>query len=426
MNDSVNSPVPKDEEVHLLDHLLLLAKHSRVIIYTTLAISVLTLVILLIIPNKYTAVARLLPPQQNMTLSAQLLDSLGGAAIPGAASGTRGLGDISALLGVKAPGPIYVSMMSGNNFSDRIIERFKLRELYNKDYIEEVRKKLSERVELLAGEKEGIISIEVTDEDPQRAADMANAYVEELDKLLQKLAVQEAKERLTFLEKQLNQTSINLAKAEESLRAFGEKSGVLQIDAQTKGVIEYVATLRAAIDAKEVELEVLRKQATPLNYDVVRAETELKGLKEKLKTAESQGTGNPGLGDVLIATAKVPALGLEYMRLFRVAKYQEGLYQLYVKLAELARLDEVRNASVLQIVDRAVPPEKKSHPKRLLITGLVGGATFIIMIFAAYLREYWQNILVKGESEARYLEQFRLYGQHWRQDLGRLRFWRKR
>ena len=123
----------------------------------------------------------------------------------------------------------------------------------------------------------------MTDKDAQRAAEIANAFIEELDKLLQRLAHQEARERQTFLEKERVQAIHNLTKAEETLRTFSEKNSVLQIDTQTRGAIEYIARLRGEIDAKEVQIQVLRQQATPFNYDVVRLETESKGLKEKLR-----------------------------------------------------------------------------------------------------------------------------------------------
>ena len=187
-----------------------------------------------------------------------------------------------------------------------------------------------------------MIAIEVTDKDPKRAAEMANAFAEELDKLLQGLAVQEAKSRLAFLEKERLQTNQNLTKAENALRTFSEQNSVIQIDTQTRGVLEYIARLRAEIDAKEVRVQVMRQQATPYNYDVVRLETEIKGLRDKLASAEKQ-YDQACAGDVCLTTAKVPALGLEYMRLYREVKFQDALYQLYTKMVELARLDMVKD-----------------------------------------------------------------------------------
>jgi tyrosine-protein kinase Etk/Wzc len=408
------SSINQDADVSLLDYLLVLSKHSRLILYVSAAAGLLTLLILLLVPNKYTATARFLPPQTNQTLSGQLLDELGGTAIPGVRRG--GAGEmLGGLLGLKQPANIYVGIMAGDYIADRIIERFKLITVYKKKYKVEVRQQLRQRVKPGIGEKDGLLFIVATDESPQRAADLANAYVEELDQQLKKLALQEAVERLAFLEKEFSLVGQNLVKAEEALRSFSEKNSVVQIDAQAKGIIEYIANLRATIDAREVELQVLRQRATPSNFDVIRLETELKGLKEKLRDAESQESVNPGKSDLMMATGKVPVVGLAYARLYREAKYQEGLYRLYVKLAEIARLDQVRNFSLIQIIDRATPPEKKSSPRRLTVTLMVTGVIFIIMTFVAFALEYWQAALSESNAERR--GQLQHYSRWWRQDF---------
>jgi len=419
MDDVVNKSSSGDEEVHLLDYFLVLAKHSQMVIFTSVAVTMLTLLVLLCAPNQYTAMASVLPPQQNMTLSAQLIENLGGSALSSTSSGIGGMA--AGMLGIKTPADLYVGMLTCNTILDRIIERFKLKELYDKEYIEDVREKLSERAQISLAD-EGLINVAVTDEDPRRAAEMANAFIEELDKLLQKMAIHEAKGRQDFLEKERAQASRNLTKAEEALRAFSEQRSVIQIEDQTKGMLEYIANLRAAIDAKEVELQVLRQQATPYNYQVINLETELKSLKEKLHAAETQAD-QACIGDVCIATSKVPALGLEYMRLYREVKYQEGLYQLYTRMVEIARMDTVRDVAVIQTVDRATPPERESKPKRIIIAGLVGIASFFMMIFMAFGLEYCQNSAY-SESDAPRLKQLANYAHQWRQDVQSLLFWR--
>ena len=349
-------------------------------------------------------------------MSAQLLNSLGGGGTPGCPF-WGGMGGMAAgLLGLKSPSDLYARMLTGNTISDRIIERFDLRKLYKEKYIEAARKTLATEP-LLASQKDGIITIEVTDKDPKRAAEMANAFAEELDKLLHGLAVQEAKSRLAFLEKERLQTNQNLAKAENDLRTFSEQNNVIQIDTQTRGVLEYIARLRAEIDAKEVQIQVMRQQATRYNYDVVRLETEAQGLKNKLKTAESQ-YDQTCVGDICLNTSKVPALGLEYLRFYREVKFQEGLNQLYTKLVELARLDMVKDFFIVQIVDRALPPEKRSN-SRLLPTVLVGIGTFFLMLFVAFGREYWQNAKAQIENSQR-LGLLRAYLEQWTHPFRRL------
>jgi capsule polysaccharide export protein KpsE/RkpR len=392
----------RNNEVPLLDYLIVVAKNGRLILKVTVIVTVLTyLILLLFVPKKYTAVAAILPPQQNLTLSGQLLESLGGGTTPGAPVGAMGgLGGMTAgLLGLKSPGDLYVGMLTGNTIFDRIIERFNLRKLYNEEYIEVVRKTLARYTDITTDKKSGLINIQVTDTSPQQAAEMANAFVEELDQLLRKMVVTEAEGRLAFLEKERLKVNHNLIEAEKTLKNFMEQNNVIQIDVQAKGMLEYIAQLRAQVDAKEVQIKVARQAATIFNPDISRLETELLGIKEKLKLAETQFDPNC-VGDVCLAATKVPALGLEYLRLYRETKFQEALLQLYNKMTELARLDMVRNVSVIQVVDQPTLPEKKSNP-RLPPTILAGSLTFIIMVFVAFFKEHYRKVQRQGEVTQR-------------------------
>jgi tyrosine-protein kinase Etk/Wzc len=401
MDESVNKTSPKDDEVHFLDYLIAVAKHIRMIIYGSAIVTVVTYLILLILPNTYTSTARLLPPQQNMTLSGQIIDSLGITSVSGASGANSLAGMAASLMGLKTPGDIYVGILKSEPIFDRIIERFKLRQYYSSSrlpsevYIEDIRKQLGKNANISAG-TDGLILIEVTDEDPRRAAEIANGFTAELDNLLQEMARKEANNYLAFIEKELAQTSDNLAKAEEVLRCFSEQTNVLQMDAQTKGMLEYSANLRATIDAKEVQIEVLRQHSSPSSYDVLLQETELKGLKEKLRETEFKSNQNSA-GDVCIPTSKVPTLGLEYFRKVREAKYQEVIYQMYAKLMELARLDAARHIPMIQSVGQAIPAEKRSN-KRLLLSILVGFCTGFVMIFWAFVLE-WKQHLQSNENE---------------------------
>jgi tyrosine-protein kinase Etk/Wzc len=384
MDELVNSTSPDDGEVNLLDYLIFLAKHSRVIIFTSAAVTILTYFYYFCSVNIYKATARLLPPQQNLTLSAHLLESLGSRVSPGTRGYGLSAGDVASnLLSLKSSGYLYISMLTSNTVLDRIITRFHLMEFYKTKYLDDARKELTKNAKLSLGKKDGIIVIEVTCTSLKLAPELANAFIEELDRLLQGLAVQEARGRLTFLEKERLQASQNLTKAEEAVRLFSEQNSVVQMDTQTRGALEYIARLRAEIDAKEVSIEVLGQQATPFNYDVVRLETEVKGLKEKLRAAEIQKDNC--VNDVCVPTNKAPSLGLEYLRLFREAKFQEGLYQLFTRLVEIARLDIVRDVSVVQVLDSAKPPERKSNKR--LFPALAGGMIFFFLMVMVILAQ---------------------------------------
>jgi capsule polysaccharide export protein KpsE/RkpR len=418
MMNTQDEKVRQLEEVHLLDYAIVLAKHSRKIIYTTFVVGLITLVAVFLFPKKYTAVARIVPPQQNLTLSGQIMEGLGGAMIPGrAAFGTLG-GFTESLLGLKTPGDFFVGLLQSDTIFDRIIARFDLRQEFEARYIEEARAQL-ENIAKFRATKYGLITVEVTHRSPARAAEMANAFLEELSRLLRDMADQEASERLAFLDQERREASARLAKAEEDLRQFSEKNSVLLPDAQTRGMLEYIAGLKAAIDYREVELQVYKQWATPFNFQVQQVEAELKALKEKLRQAEGPGGGPEALSQVMIAVGRMPALGLEYLRLYREVKYQEGLYRVFAKLTEIARLDHARDALVLQVVDRATAPERKSSPKRLLILLVVTGSTFLLMVAATFLLEHFRNVPRSPEDLDR-AQRLRAALEPWRRDLRRL------
>jgi tyrosine-protein kinase Etk/Wzc len=392
MEEPRKDPAMVNEETHFLDYLIVIAKHKRMTIYTSIAVTLLCYLALRILPNKYITKATIFPPQQNLTLTGQLLDMMGGSMTPG--SGVLGSteGMAAGLLGLKSGAALYAGMMMGDTISDAIIAKFKLKELHKVKFIEDARKKLKSAATITVNSKSGLITIDVTDKDPQLAADIANAYWDELNKLLQGMVRSEASDRLAFLENERRQTNYNLSKAEETIRDFSEKKGVIQIDAQTRGVIEYIAILRAQVDAKEVGIQVMRQQATPSNYDVIRLETELKGLKEKLRTAETQWN-QAGKADL---PPKIPTLGLDYLRLYREVRFQEALYQLYSKLVEMARLDQLRTIATgtVQVVDRAQVPQKRSN-LRMLPSMAMGILTFLLMTGIVFLKEYLHNLREK-------------------------------
>jgi len=421
MEDPSINHTSEQYKANLLDYLIVLAKHSRIIVYLSMVVTVLVYVYLFVAPNVYTATACLLPPQQNLTMSGQLLEIMGGERTsPGSTNGA--MGGIAATLLGKSPSDYYVALLLSNTLADHMVERFDFRKLLKKSK-EDARKYLWTISKISSVKKTGFIEIKVTDKDPKWAAEIANAFGEELDKLLQGIAVREAKDRLAFLEKERIQAADNLNKAEESLRTFSDKNSVIQIDAQIKGMLDYIATLRASIDTKEIQIQVMRQGATPFNYDIIRLETELNGLKEKLRASEIQWDKNC-LGDVCLPTSKVPTLGLEYIRLYRDVKYQEKLYQLFTKMVEIGRMDKVKNVAVVQALDPASPPERRSN-QRLIPAIFAGIITFFLMIFVAFALEYWQQAKTRKEVSHR-LEVLKVYLDPWSQAVRSCLSWYKR
>jgi tyrosine-protein kinase Etk/Wzc len=356
---------PEDSDGDLLDLLLVLAKHKRLIAGMTAGAAVISLVIALLIPKIYTGTAVLMPPQEDQSGAVALLGQVIGS---GAGSGAG----IASALGLRNPNDLYVGILKSRTIADQLIERFKLQERYAEDTLVDTRKALEESTTITAG-KDGLITIEFEDEDPKQAAAIANAYVEELENLTARLAISDASRRRIFFEKQLANARANLDKADIALKTVQEKTGLIKPDNQAAAIFESVATIRGQIAAKEVELSALGTFSTANNPSFIRAQQELTSLRKQLAGLERDN--RIGSGDILVPTGKVPEAGLQFLQKLRDVRYHETVYELLAKQLELARVEEGKNATIIQFVDRAIEPDKKSKPKRALIVLI---STFIV------------------------------------------------
>ncbi len=365
---------PAPEKIDMLDLAIVLLKRKKLIAGVTLGGCLLSVAVALLLPPIFRAETSILPPQQSSSsMLGQLMGQLGGL------SGIAG-----AAVGIKNPNELYVGMLQSRTVVDRIIDRFDLMKSYDEEYREDARKKLMKYTEVESDRKSGIITVAVEGKDPRRAADMANAFVEELRALTGGIATTEAGQRRLFFEEQLKEAKSELSRAEEEFRGFQERTGALQIDAQAKAVIEGIASLRAMIAAREVQLKVLQTYTTPRNPDFQKVEEEVRALRMELSRLEGAGGRGP---DPLMPTGRMPAVGTEYLRKLRDLKYSETLYEQLAKQYELARIDEARDAAVIQVIDPAVPPEKKFRPKRIAIVILSTAVSFLIAVILCFLLE---------------------------------------
>jgi uncharacterized protein involved in exopolysaccharide biosynthesis len=350
----------------VLDLLIILSRRKQILLRTTLAAAVLAVIVSLMLPNRYTATANILPPQQSPSLAAAMIGQLGA------------LGPMAALaqkdLGLKNPNDLYVGMLRSRTAEDALVRRFDLLRVYGDRKMSDAREDLEKASSIALG-KEGFVSISVEDKDRGRAPQIANAYVDELRQLTQDLAVTEAGQRRIFFERQLELAKNSLADAEQALKETEQKTGLIQLDGQAKAIIESVVKLRAAIAAKEVELQGMRLFSTERNPDMQLAEQQLSGMRAQLALLEehSRGTGDAA-GNVEVPTGNVPEAGLQYVRRLRDVKYAETIFELLAKQYEAARLDEARTATVIQVVDPAIEPDRKSSPRR---TAMVAMATLL-------------------------------------------------
>jgi len=369
-----DSPEPRqDEEINLLDLLIVIAKNKAKIAATTLGAAFLSVIGSLLMPDIYTGTVKIMPPQQTQSTAALLVGQLGGLA---SAAGTS--------FGIKNPNDLYVGMLRSRSVADSIIRRFELQRLYDQKTMVETRKKLAANSIFTSG-KDGLITIEFDDQDPERAAAVANAYAEELDKLSQSLAVSEAAQRRLFFERQLQQAKQDLTQAEVALKETQERTGLIKLDDQGRAIIEAVATLKAQISTMEVHLRSMRTFATDQNPDYVRAQQQLSGLRAELTKLERAQVSSDG--EVLLPTGKVPEAGLEYLRRFRDVKYYETIFELLARQFEIAKIDEAKEAAIVQIVDRAIVPDRRSKPKRGLIVIVVTLVSGFLALLWAFVRE---------------------------------------
>jgi uncharacterized protein involved in exopolysaccharide biosynthesis len=368
-----NRAAQDEDEINLMDLVLVIAKHNRFILKLTGTVAVLAVAISLIMPNIYTAKTVILPPQQGSSTASMLMSQLGGLA--GLAGGAAG---------IKSPNELHMGMLKSRTVADALNARFKLQQKFEAKTMEATRKTLASATEIKSG-KDGFITIEYSDEDPKLAASVANAYVEELDKLNNTLAITESSRKRLFFEKQVKATRDNLAAAELGMKQTQERTGLIQPEAQGQAIIMVASNLRAQVTAAEVKLQSMGSFATPQNPDYQKLQQNLTSLRAQL--AKVQGSARQGRGDIMVPTGKLPETGLEYIRKMRDLKYQETLFELLSKQFEIAKIDEAKEAALIQVVDKALVPEKKSKPKRSLIVILATLMAFFIGVLLAFVRE---------------------------------------
>lgn len=361
----LESGLVDEDEISLIDLLIVLAKHKLAIIGFPFLLALCAAGYSLLIPNIYKASTTILPPQQSQSGAAAMLAQLGGAA--------------ASLAGVKAPNDLYIGMLKSRTVADKLIQRFDLHTVYEMESPEAVRNALGANTTVVSG-KAGLIAIEVMDRDPVRAAALANAYAEELLALTSTLAVTEASQRRVFFERQLESAKDKLAQAETNLKIALDTRGVIHVDSESRAMVETMARLRAQIASKEIQLDAMKAFVTPQNQDYKRQEQELRSMRAELSRMESgrsSASGGP-------ASERD---GLDSIKILRDVKYFEMLYELLGKQYEMARLDEAKDASVVQVLDKAVAPEMKAKPQRAMIVIAVAFLGLVLATVWAFLVE---------------------------------------
>jgi uncharacterized protein involved in exopolysaccharide biosynthesis len=372
--------------------LIVLAERKRTILWVTATFAVIAIVIALILPQSYTAIVVLLPPQQGSSMGSAIASQLGN------------LGGMAALagggLGLKSPNDMIVAELKSRTVEDAMVQHFGLMQEYHQRLLSDTRKVFEKHTTIDGSGKDGLLHISVEDRDPNRAAELANGYVDQFRKMSEHLAITEASQRRLFFEQQLEQAKDNLANAEEALKLTEQKTGLIQLDSQARALIESAASLRAQIAGKEVQIESMRTFATGENAQLIQAQQELDGLRTQLAKLGGSESIDAGL---MVPKGQVPEAGLEYVRKLRDVKYYETIFDILARQFEIAKLDEAKQGALIQVVDAAVPPDRRSFPKRGMIVIVATAAGFFVGIIVALGLAMYENMNRKSEEAVKFL-----------------------
>ncbi len=355
----------EEDEISLLDLAIALGEEKKTLFAIPAITTTLAIVVSLLMTPIFTAKTVMMPPQQQQSGAASALASLG--ALAGLAGGAAG---------IKSPDEMYIAFMQGESLQKAVIQKLNLQERYEKKTIFETREHLKQIVKIASDKKSGLITIEADDKDPEFAAKLANMYVEELRNLMGRLAVTDAQQRRVFYEQAIAKTQNELAEAEVSFRVAKEKSGMQVTAVIAETSVRAGAEMRAQIAAKEVQLSAMGSFATPQNPDVQRLGGELAALRSQLKKLE-QGSG---------ADEKISPLQQLAVKSYRDIKAREAMMGVLVAQYESARVDEAKEGPLIQQVDVALPPERKSKPKRAIIVLVSAFAGLFLGVFVAFFR----------------------------------------
>jgi tyrosine-protein kinase Etk/Wzc len=379
-----NAGVPMNDgskEVNLLDYFSVLVSWRKIVFWIVGGSTLLTMVLLFVVmPRWYKSTAVIMPPKQKgeFSVSSVLknISPLGGL----------GLG--------KASDEMYnfTAILESRSCSEEMVRRFDLMHRYGVKNVERAVKELAENVSFVLGQDDVVLEISVWDTDPQVAADMANAFVEVLNQQYLRMTTTEAKGNREFLERRLEQNQKDLSRAEEALRDYQKKFGLYSVPEQVKASIAAAAALKSQVLAREVEYGILRKTLGEDDPRLQQLVVELSEYNKKLREMRYGRDTISAPADVFSPFQQTPELGMQYLRRFRDVEIQQKLMEILFPLVEQARIEEHRDTPTILVLDNAVPAEKSSRPKRMVITIAVFFGSLIVSILVVFLNDYFRRV----------------------------------
>lgn len=364
------------QEMNLLELLHILVKRKILIVAVTSVAAFVSLAYSLSLPNIYSATAKILPPQKEGGGGLSALLGQAGAGLAGLATGNLSGG-----------ADLYVGILKSRSVGDAVIKRLNLAQIYKKKSVAETRGALAAAVKFEAG-KDGIISITSEDKDPKLTAQLANAFVEEMERTTIRLNLSKAGSERVFLEKRLELVTKDLKAAEETLKQYSQSNKIVQVEEQAKASIEGIARLRADLAAREVQLSVLRSKQTEESPEVKAMVSGINRVKSEIARLSGSNGGSQGIPSF----GDVPGVGLEYARRMRELKTQEAIFEQLTKQYEMAKLSEAKDSSSFQVLDEAVVPIYKSRPARAMIIITMTAAAFAVAVVIAFVLEFLERM----------------------------------
>ena len=336
----------------------------------------LSTVVAFLLPKRYTATARLMPPDGNSGVGSILAALAGRSELAGLAQSS---------LSLKTTADLFVGILESNTVRDDLIRRFSLQAVYGDRYGEDAREDLASHSGISQDLRSGIITVSVVDNDPQRAEALAEEYVTELNWVVSQLSISSAHRERTFLEQRLAEVNQELETAERDFSEFSSKSGTIDITEQGKAMVTAAAMQQGQLIATESELEALRQIYTNNNVRVRAAEARIAELKHQLEELGGSGASQTsGILALYPPIRKLPVLGITYADLYRRVKVEEAVFQALTQEYELAKVEEVKEIPTVKVLDAPSVPQKKSFPPRLLVVmlgtflALTGGTAWLL------------------------------------------------
>lgn len=375
-----------EDEINLLDYWQVIAKHKLLILGLTLAsVFAVGFHSYYIAVKIYESKASILAPKES---------SGGAAGFSALMAGGGGAGQFlgGLISGSGSNRDTFIAILKSRTMAEDLVDRFKLKHYYNAKFKEQAIRAVQGATDITVS-KEGVIVIKVQDSDAKLAADIANAYVTQLDRLFVKMGTTEGTRQRAFIADRMEQTEKALRQAEEALRRFQERNKAVVLPEQSKGVIDSSAKLRAEIAAAEVQFEAMRTYATESNPNVIQHKTRIQELKrqlaqmqyEKIDLPAASATPGTSRQEFHVPFTKVPELGMELVRLTREVKVQEAVFTLLTQQYEQAKIQEAKDTATVQLLDRAVPAEFKSKPQTVKNMAVAGVVSLFITIILAFV-----------------------------------------